>query len=103
MPVSKIPRSLSNRRQRAHNCEKHRRMFACHNWVHVFKEWSKTSTMHLGVLWPSDIVERVEGRRPKAADERAHRHGKQVCRGNWRDDKHGKPMGTMSVQADQNV
>ena len=39
--------------------------------------------MHLGVFWPSDIVEWVEGWRPKAADERTHRHG--------------KPMGTMSA------
>ena len=50
--------------------------------------------MHFGVIWPSDIVERVEGRRPKAADERTHWHDEQVFRGIWRDDKHGKAMET---------
>ena len=44
---------------------------------------SKTDTMHLGVFWPCNVVERVEGWRPKATDERTH--------------KPGKPMGTMSV------
>ena len=42
--------------------------------------------MNLGVFRASDIVERVEGWRPKAADEGTHGHG-----------KHGKPMGTLSV------
>ena len=45
-------------------------------WVQVLKERSKPNTRHLGVFWPSDIVERVERRRPKAADERMHRHGR---------------------------
>ena len=53
--------------------------------------------MHLGVFCPSVFVERVEGWRPEVADERTNRHGKQVFRGISRDDKHGKPMGTMSV------
>ena len=45
------------------------------------------------------IRHRGEGRglAPKAADERTHRHGQQVFRGIWRDERHGKPMGTMSV------
>ena len=63
-------------------------------WVRVFEERSKNSTMQLGVYWPPDIVEREEGWRPKAA---THRHGKHVFRGIRRDDRHGKPMETMSV------
>ena len=53
--------------------------------------------MHPGVFWPSEIVERVEGWRPKAAGERTHSHGVQLFRGIRRDDKRGKPMGTMNV------
>ena len=61
-------------------------------WVLVLKERSKTrSTMHLGVL------RGVGEWRPKAADERMHRHGKQEFRGTCRDDTHGKPMGTMNA------
>ena len=55
--------------------------------VQVLKERSKTSTMHLGLFGPPDIVDRVEGWRQKAADERTRRNGKQVFRGSWRDDK----------------
>ena len=38
-----------------------------------------------------------QNKNPKAADERTHRHGKQVYRGIRRDDKLGKPMETMRV------
>ena len=72
MPVSKIRRSLSHRRQRKHNCEKESDKVNLQQWVQGLKEKSKTGAMHFGVFWPSDIVERVEGRRPKAADERTH-------------------------------
>ena len=92
-----ISRSLSNRRHKEHNCDLHRKKFVCRSAGRVLKERSITSAMHLRVCWPSDIVERVEGWRPKATDENTHRHGKQVFRGIWRDDKHGKPIVTMSV------
>ena len=73
MPVSKISRSLSNRCRREHNCEKSSDKVRMPQWVQVLKERSKTS-----ISW---------------RDERTHRWGQQV----WRDDKHGKPMGTMSA------
>ena len=62
-------------------------------WVQALKERSKTSKMHLRVFGPSNVVEKVEGWRDKAADEKTHKHGKHVLRDTWRDDKHGKPMG----------
>ena len=93
MPVPEISRSLSKRHQRERNVR-------VPQWAHTLTERSKTGTMHHEVFWPSDIVERVDGWRPKAADERTHRHGTQVFCGIWRDDRHGKPMGTMSVDVD---
>ena len=60
MPVSKMSRSLSNRRQRERNCDKRWAKVRFPQWVQVLKERSKPSTRHLGVFWPSDFVERVE-------------------------------------------